>query len=348
MIEANHIYLVMLEEHKKSGSLHVQCKKKKRKVIAQKKKKTSSKKSKKKETNEEKEAREKNELEFQKRLDEQNAETKKRAWEKHMNRVASLIQNQEQLAIENDDLMPFDFVATSDAEFEAQKDTVIKKIQHLLVGDAKPDDSIALFREARYLFANDRELFGYDGIAAEDEFETYKELIMKQLEIKKKPEDEADDGDEGLGDEEVGKNEGDAVNDENTNEDFFEIEENEEEREMNEDREENENEGIVVEEENLDFQKFLFRYTHPHILRSYILMLGEYAKNSDFINRCCMNMFERIAFECKCPQHLYQLSLFTLINKIYKDPLSRCMMNILDTNNKHQRLVYYIKQKFVG
>lgn len=88
----------------------------------------------------------------------------------------------------------------------------------------------------------------------------------------------------------------------------------------------------VVEEENLDFERFLFRYTHPHALKCYILMLGEYSKNTDFVNRCCMGMFERIAYECKAPQCLYQLSLFALINRIYKDPLARCMMTLTDEN----------------
>lgn len=47
-----------------------------------------------------------------------------------------------------------------------------------------------------------------------------------------------------------------------------------------------------------------------------------------------MNMFERIAYECHAPQCLYQLSLFHLINKLYKDPMSRCIMNIMDTNSQ--------------
>jgi hypothetical protein len=115
--------------------------------------------------------------------------------------------------------------------------------------------------------------------------------------------------------------------DEGLGEDNMEAEFGEQEDEEEEDEKES---GYVVEEESLDFEKFLFRYTHPHILRCYIMMLGEYTKNSDFVNRCCMNMFERIAYECHAPQCLYQLSLFHLINKLYKDPMSRCMMNIMD------------------
>ena len=80
--------------------------------------------------------------------------------------------------------MPFDFVATSDQEFDAQKDIVIEKIQNLLSTN-KPDDSIALFREARCLWPNDKELFGDAQIQADEEFETFKNLFMRKLEIKK-------------------------------------------------------------------------------------------------------------------------------------------------------------------
>ncbi len=111
---------------------------------------------------------------------------------------------------------------------------------------------------------------------------------------------------------------------------------NEELEEFNNEGEDNENEpeNYEVQEEDLDLEKFLFRYTHPHVLKCFILMLGEYTKNSDFLNRCCMSMFERIAYECHATPCLYQLSLFNLINVMYKDPLSRCTMDILDTSQK--------------
>ena len=94
--------------------------------------------------------------------------------------------------------------------------------------------------------------------------------------------------------------------------------------------------GYLVEEENLDFEKFVFRYTHPFILKCFIMMLGEYAKNSDFLNRCCMNMFERIAYDCHAFQCLYQLSLFSLINRMYKDPTARSIMNIMDSASQRR------------
>ncbi|RMZ93162.1 timeless -like protein, partial [Brachionus plicatilis] len=306
LIEANHIFILMLEMHKKNGTLSVASKKKKRKS--------------KKESKEEKEKRLQLEEEHQRRLDEQDPGFKSRIWDKHFARVASLIQGQTELNIENDDLMPFDFVATSDEEFDAHKDTVVEKIQNLLVKN-KPDDSISLFREARYLFLNDKDSFGTAEMSADEEFETFKNLFMKQLEIKREEKNDEPAKDEGLGDDE-------EMNCEEKD-DFYDEEFGEQEETAT---------TYVVEEENLDFENFLFRYTHPHILKSYILMLGEYGKNSDFLNRCCMSLLERIAYECQAPQCLYQLSLFNLINKIYKDPMSRCCMNIIEKSTQKKSI----------
>lgn len=300
--------------HKKSGTLNVSSKKKKRKTKKKDPKRT------KKESKEEKENRLKQEENYQRRLDEQDSGFKLRVWEKNFSRVASLIQGQTEFQIENDNLMPFDFVATSDEEFDSHKDKVVEKIQSLLAQN-KPDDSISLFREARYLFLKDKDLFGTSEMSADEEFETYKNLFMKQLEISREEIDEDVGKDEGLGDEEEGNCE---EQDELLNEEFGEQEES--------------STAYVVEEENLDFENFLFRYTHPHILKSYILMLGEYGKNSDFLNRCCMSLLERIAYECQAPQCLFQLSLFNLINKIYKDPMSRCCMNIIEKNTQKKSI----------
>jgi timeless len=330
-----------LEHHtKKNGTLSVMSKKKQRKLKKKKSKKDNKKKAKK-ETKEEKEKRLKEEAEFNKRLDEQTEGFKEKIWSKSFSKVASLIQSETELNIENDQLMPFEFVATSDQEFDAQKDIVIEKIQHLLASN-KPDDSIALFREARCLWPNDKELFGQAQAQADEEFETYKNLFMKKLEIKRplveekeneKEEDEdeeeekkkKDQDDEGIEDDLNNDLEGDGQ------------EENKSANEYNSEDEDEEENGYVLQEEDLEFDKFLFRYTNPRILRSFILMLGEYAKNSDFLNRCCMSMFERISYECHAPQCLYQLSLFHLINKIHKDPMSRCIMNILDDKTLTQK-----------
>jgi len=61
---------------------------------------------------------------------------------------------------------------------------VIEKIQRLL-SDKKPSDSITLFREARALWPRDKELFGEAQIGADEEFEVFKSLYFRELEIKK-------------------------------------------------------------------------------------------------------------------------------------------------------------------
>jgi hypothetical protein len=176
----------------------------------------------------------------------------------------------------------------------------------------------------------------------EDEYEEVDDNQEKEKKKKKKSKKDGDEENEeekeGEENEEEKNNEDDKGEDEEGNDDEEVAGGEMLDEEMGE--EEEEGGGFVVEEENLDFERFLFRYTHPQVLKSYILMLGEYAKNSDFLNRCCMSMFERIAYECKAPQCLYQLSLFSLINRIYKDPLSRCIMSITD-NASHKPHRYY-------
>lgn len=308
---------------KKNGSLSVLSKKRKKKP----KKKSAAKK---KETKEQKEKRLAREKEYKKRLDNQEPEFKEKIWQKNFAKIASLIQNETELNVQTDQLMPFDFVATSDQEFDSQKDVVIEKIQNFLV-ENKPDDSLALFREARCLWPNDKDLFGAAQVQADEEFEVYKNLFMKQLEIKEpvieeekeeKDKPEQPEQDEGIEDDELLNNE-----------------ENKECNEYEEDEENDDDENkYVLEEEKLELDKFLFRYTHSHILKCYILMLSEYAKNSDFLNRCCMSMFEKIAYDCHALQCLYQLSLFNLINTMYKDPMSRCCMNILENNTQKRSI----------
>ncbi len=167
----------MLENQKKAGQLNVASKKKAKKT-------KKAKAPRQKETKEEKEERKKLEKEYKKRVAEQDPEFKKKTWDFSFIKIASLIQDKEELRVESDNLMPFDFVATSDQEFDAQKDVVIEKVQRLLI-EKKPDDSIALFREARCLWPNEKELFGGAGQSADEEFETFKSLFMRQVEIKK-------------------------------------------------------------------------------------------------------------------------------------------------------------------
>lgn len=187
LIEANHIFILMLENQKKQGELNVASKKKKKKLKASKKSKKV------KETKEEKQKRLDIEKEYQKRLDQQQPDYKKRIWECNFLLIADLVQNNQELSVQEDNLMPFDFAATNDQEFDEQKDSVVEKIQRLII-EKKPSDSIALFREARCLWPKERELFGQaSDQGTDEEFETFKNLFMKPIEIKKPQVDNQDE-----------------------------------------------------------------------------------------------------------------------------------------------------------
>jgi hypothetical protein len=133
LIEANHIFLLLLEYHtKKNGVLSVMSRKKKSKKSKKSNKKNkNSKKVKTKETKEEKEKRLHDEKEYKKRVENQDPKLKEKIWQSQFSKVASLFQNEIELKCEEDNLMPFDFAVTNDQEFDAQKDLVIEKIQNL-------------------------------------------------------------------------------------------------------------------------------------------------------------------------------------------------------------------------
>ncbi len=157
-------------------------KKKKKKAAS---KKSKEKKSAGKETKEEREARLAEQRAFKRRVELQKADSKSFAWQTQFSKVASLLQNEAELRGEEASLMPAELgMATSDAEFDAHKDSVVEKIQTLLSGK-KPEDAVALFREARALWPADRELFGEAGVGADEEFEVFKNLFMRELEIRR-------------------------------------------------------------------------------------------------------------------------------------------------------------------
>ena len=146
LIEANHIFILLLEYHtKKNGVLSVMSKKKKKKS-----KKAKDKKVKKgKETKEDKEKRLADQKMYKKRLEQQKTDFKEYSWQTQFSKIGALLQNEDELKCVEEDLMPAGFgMATNDEEFDAQKNDIIEKIQTLLSAN-KPDDSITLFREAR-------------------------------------------------------------------------------------------------------------------------------------------------------------------------------------------------------
>uniref|UniRef100_A0A7N6FFM4 Timeless circadian clock n=1 Tax=Anabas testudineus TaxID=64144 RepID=A0A7N6FFM4_ANATE len=84
--------------------------------------------------------------------------------------------------------------------------------------------------------------------------------------------------------------------------------------------EEEELESVQVSETEFKFLDFIKRFACSSIVRPYILLLKSYSKNSPHTNHCIARMLHRLAVDLKMDGLLFQLSVFSLFNKILSDP----------------------------
>lgn len=62
------------------------------------------------------------------------------------------------------------------------------------------------------------------------------------------------------------------------------------------------------------------RFANPAVVRPYMILLRSYSQNSSHTNHCIARMLHRLAVDMKMEALLYQLSVFSLFNKILGDP----------------------------
>uniref|UniRef100_A0A8C2HBR6 Timeless circadian clock n=1 Tax=Cyprinus carpio TaxID=7962 RepID=A0A8C2HBR6_CYPCA len=62
------------------------------------------------------------------------------------------------------------------------------------------------------------------------------------------------------------------------------------------------------------------RFANPSVVRPYIILLRSYSQNSVHTNHCITRMLHRLAVDLKMEALLYQLSIFSMFNKILEDP----------------------------
>jgi timeless len=236
--------------------------------------------------------------------------------------LEQLSRNKDDLKSEVDDddgdLFQLDF-ATSDTEIDTQKDKAIKQIQVYLKGK-KLKKAAQLYREAKYLWPNEAELFGDEIMTSCEELDKIKNLFMKHYD------DVQDEEDDDLVDNETAAdlaiNEYVDADDDGTADD----------------------EGYAFKEEHMDFVKFFARYTHSRIIKSYVYVLTDYSLNTDHQNNCCLKFFDRIVNQCDLPQYLYQLNLFNLIDKMHKDPLRKCLeLNVTNVQSNETIFEFFRK-----
>uniref|UniRef100_A0A8C2DYC8 Timeless circadian clock n=1 Tax=Cyprinus carpio TaxID=7962 RepID=A0A8C2DYC8_CYPCA len=62
------------------------------------------------------------------------------------------------------------------------------------------------------------------------------------------------------------------------------------------------------------------QFANPSVVRPYIILLRSYSQNSVHTNHCITRMLHRLAVDLKMEALLYQLSIFSMFNKILEDP----------------------------
>ncbi|XP_045461506.1 protein timeless homolog isoform X2 [Harmonia axyridis] len=175
------------------------------------------------------------------------------------------------------DVVPFD--ATSDVPIDEQKSETMVKIQKQL-RCGEHENAIGLLRAAREVWP-ENDSFGSQGMSPEEEFAALRDIFLADL---------------GENDELVQPQ---PVYDEN-----------------DEEEEEDEDGGINFSENDIKFEDFCKRLSHPKIVRATALALSMFEENSVNTNHCIVKLMHRIAFDCKMYAMMYQVSLFMTFKRI--------------------------------
>lgn len=86
---------------------------------------------------------------------------------------------------------------------------------------------------------------------------------------------------------------------------------------------------------NIPYLKCLIdRFANPAVVRPYMILLRSYSQNSSHTNHCIARMLHRLAVDMKMEALLYQLSVFSLFNKILGDPAASAYQ-VTNTDTLH-------------
>eukprot|EP00094_Tigriopus_californicus_P007121 TCALIF_06856-PA protein Name:"Similar to TIMELESS Protein timeless homolog (Homo sapiens)" AED:0.06 eAED:0.06 QI:44/0.83/0.71/0.85/0.83/0.71/7/0/1087 len=215
-------------------------------------------------------------------------------------------------------ISPFD--ATLELEEDKRKAVSLYRIQKALQGQ-KAGLALALLRASREVWPDGDEVFGAEDIDAEEEFILLREILFSEMDTPDPahlPSDEFDSAENGTNpksntDNEFAK-EGLAGKD---------ADPNEEEGEENDQEEDEEEEEVAVEtyigEQKFDLKGFVLRYANAQICTCYAQLFREYRTNSDSTNHAIIKMFHRIAFDCDLPALLFHVSVFRVFQRIHEE-----------------------------
>ncbi|EFX80319.1 putative TIMEOUT/TIM-2 protein, partial [Daphnia pulex] len=217
--------------------------------------------------------------------------------------ISSALQEKPSLT---DDVVPFD--AASDLPMDDQRVIAMGKIVKLLK-ESKSHLAVALLRACREVWP-EGEVFGAPEVGPEDELLLLRELYHTELPI-----DVA----------------GEEPNAESEEEDADNKETEEEEEEMS---------TVRRSEKELQFEEFIRRFAHKNVVKSYCHLLRSYSTNTTLTNHCVIKILHRIAFDCKMPAMIFQLSIFKTFQKIMDDPRAKTETTEL------YKFAIYIMRKF--
>ncbi|XP_014861898.1 PREDICTED: protein timeless homolog isoform X2 [Poecilia mexicana] len=173
------------------------------------------------------------------------------------------------------------FDAASETPLEEQRTEAMVRVQDALLARLGPE-ALALLRAAREVWP-DGDVFGSSDVEPEEELDLLKQIFQANL-PRPPPETVAEDDDEGA------------------------------------ELEEEELESVQLSEKEFNILDFIKRFANPGIVRSYLLLLKSYSKNTPHTNHCVARMLHRLAVDLKMDALLFQLSVFHLFNKILSDP----------------------------
>ncbi|XP_061179569.1 protein timeless homolog [Saccostrea echinata] len=183
------------------------------------------------------------------------------------------------------DVSPFD--AASEVDIDQQRVDAMVRIQDAL-RDKLPGEALALLRAAREVWP-ERDQFGAADIGPEEEFMAVREIFMSTL-PRPAPEPSAEL-----------------------------LEEDQQEDEI----EEEEMTAIECSEQEFNFKEFLAKFGKPEILKSYVLLLADFQKNSVHTNHCVIKMLHRLSVDLGFVGMMFQASLFRVFQKILLSPLAK-------------------------
>ncbi|CAK9290310.1 unnamed protein product [Gordionus sp. m RMFG-2023] len=220
------------------------------------------------------------------------------------------------------------FDPISPITIEEQKINALYQVyEHLLKSNL--EEVVDIFRISRNVWPEDA-LFGNNNMTIHEEISILKEIYLSDIKkpnnypASKQPEIVV------IEDNDIIDNEQDQLdNSENEN---YSGEGDEEDEDL-----------YVDVEEQFDFNRFLYNFVNPNIMKCYVLILKNFEENTDFTNHCVVKMLYKVAVDMKIPGMFFQIAVFRIFAQILKFDTTAVNSSITKGTNRFQDLIDFAK-----